>query len=164
MPYNAAIQTEARYVHNLGVDATEDRFHGIYTSILLHWFPTRLGYIVEPQVCGDGGTPEFIIVRHLGSPSNPVLIVELKRPSQWTAAWQQAIVDELVDDIEGRFDHTMNNTIYGLGGIGLHWMVCKMQKSGDHLPTTVLDWQDNIASDASYTKFETIADLVYNLA
>ena len=38
-------------------------------------------------------------------------------------------------------------------------MVCKM-KSGDDQPTTVLDWQDDIASDASYASFETIVGLL----
>jgi len=38
-----------------------------------------------------------------------------------------------------------------------------MEKSGSHVPTTMLDWQDNISSDQSYNAFETLADLVYNI-
>jgi hypothetical protein len=35
----------------------------------------------------------------------------------------------------------------------LHWMVCKMEKSGGHEPSLVLGWCDNIASTASYDRF-----------
>jgi len=65
--------------------------------------------------------------------------------------------------MEGRFDLTNYSTIYGLGGIGLRWMVCKMEKSGGPGPALVLDWQNDVASDTSYTQFQTIADLVYNI-
>ena len=38
-----------------------------------------------------------------------------------------------------------------------------MEKSGGPQPTLVLDWQNNIASDASYTQFQTIVNLVYTI-
>ncbi|OJA17915.1 hypothetical protein AZE42_09235 [Rhizopogon vesiculosus] len=157
MPYDPTIQTEAQYVDNLGSSATEDKFHATYNGILAHWFPTSRGYIIDHQ------EPEYIIVRHAGGYRNPLLIVELKRPSKWTAAGQNEVLDDLQTYIEGQFKPTQYNTIYGVGGIGLYWMVCKMEKSGGPQPTLVLDWQNNIASDASYTQFQTIANLVYNI-
>jgi len=163
MSYDQTIQTEALYVHNLGSSATEDKFHATYNGILTHWFPTSRGYIIDHQVMGEGGKPEYLIVRHAGGYRNPLLIVELKRPSKWTAAGQDEVRDDLQTYIEGRFELTKFNTIYGVGGIGLHWMVCKMEKSGGPQPTLVLDWQNNIASDASYTQFQTIANLVYTI-
>lgn len=95
-----------------------------------------------------------------GGSRNPVLIVELKRASKWTRA-------EVTDDltyIEGRFDSSIYNTVYGLGGIGLHWMVCRMEKSGPDSLEAVEEWQDDITSDASYGRFSGIADLVYNIS
>jgi hypothetical protein len=50
---------------------------------------------------------------------------------------------------------------YGVAGIGLH--LCKMERSGDGQPTLVLDWQDNITSDALYAEFRAIADRVYKI-
>lgn len=124
--------------------------------MLTTWFPTSRGYIIDDQVMGEGG--QLLIVRHAGY-RNPLLIVELKRPSKWTAAGK----DDLQTYIEGRFELTKYNTIYGLGGIGLRWMVCKMEKSGGPQPTLVLDWQNNIASETSYAQFQIIANLVYNI-
>ena len=64
--------------------------------------------------------------------------------------------------MEAQLDKTKYNTIYGLARIGLHWMVCKMEKDGLPSPTTVLDWHDDICSDLSYDALETVAALVYN--
>ncbi|KAG2338811.1 hypothetical protein BDR05DRAFT_1062515 [Suillus weaverae] len=163
MPYDQTIKTEAQYANNLGSGATEDKFHATYNGILTHWFPTSHGYIIDHQVMGEGGKPEYIIVRHAGGHRNPLLIVELKRPSKWTAAGKSEVLDDLETYIEGRFELTQYNTIYGVGGIGLNWMVCKMEKTGGHQATEVLGWQDDIASDASYTAFQTIANLVYHI-
>jgi hypothetical protein len=160
MSYNATIQTEAQNADSIGPEATEEHFLDTYKAILAHWFPTSRGYTIDP-VLYDLGDLEPIIVRRGGN--NIILIVKLLPPSEWTADGREVIVDELANEIGSMFDITKSNTFYGLGGIGLHWMVCEV-KSGNCLPTTVLDWQDNIASDASYTEFETIANLVYNLA
>jgi hypothetical protein len=72
------------------------------------------------------------------------------------------VMDELADRLKRGFDHTQRNIIYGLGAIGLHWVVCKMASKDDQ-PTLVLDWQDDIISDASYSRFEGVAELVYEL-
>jgi hypothetical protein len=64
--------------------------------------------------------------------------------------------------MEAQFEHTTHDTIYGVGAIGLHFMVCKMDASGGE-PAVVLDWQTNIASDSSYANFETLANLMYNM-
>lgn len=163
MSYDPTIHTEAQYLNSLGTDATEDMFHATYSGILTHWFPTSRGYLIDHQLNATGGKPEYIVVRHAGGYRNPLLIVELKRPNKWTDTGKKEVLDDLETYIEGRFNLTQYNTIYGLGGIGFHWMVCKMEKSGGPRPTPVLGWQNNITSDASYAAFQPIADLVYNI-
>jgi hypothetical protein len=163
MPYDHTIKTEAQYAEHLGINATEDKFHATYNGILTHWFPTTNGYVIDHQVMGEGGKPEYMIVRHAGGKRNPVLIVELKRPAKWTAAGKAEVLQDLTTYIEGRFDLTQYNTIYGVGGIGLNWMACKMTKSGNHHPVMVHDWEADIASDTSYTHFQAIADLVHHI-
>lgn len=149
MSYDNTIKQEAAYVAGLGSTATEGRFHALYSGILTAWFPTSKGYIIDHQILGGGGKPEYIVVRHAGGHRNPLLIVELKRPSKWNDAGKQEVVQDLTDYIEGRFDLTQYETIYGVGGIGLHWIACKMEKSGSHTPTTVLGWEDDISSNQS---------------
>lgn len=161
MSYHQTIQTEAQYVDNLGFSATEDKFRAIYRAVLSHWFPTSRGYIIDHQVQGEGGESSFTVIRHAGGHRHPLLIVKLKRPSNWSTAGQNEVWSDLQTYIEGQFEHTRYNTIYGVGGIGLHWMACKMEASGGP-PALVQDWQTNIASDTSYTQFQAIADLVYN--
>lgn len=139
MPYNDTIKEEASYAASLLDAATEDKFHATYSGILTEWFPTSLGYIIDHQIMGPGGKPEYIVVRHAGGRRNPLLIVELKRPSKWTTAGKREVVDDLKTYIEGRFDLTKHNIIYGLGGIGLKWMVCKMTQDGDDVPSVILD-------------------------
>jgi hypothetical protein len=164
MPYGATIKGEAVYCHSLGLNATANEYAGVYNTILLNWFGDSRGFVV-----GIHALPQrkyrTLIVRHHDLPGhlNPLLVLNLKRPSKWTPVGQQAVVDELAEHIKGRFDLTQHDTIYGLGAIGLHWVVCKM-KSGDDQPTIVVDWQDNIASDASYVRFESVANLIYNIA
>jgi hypothetical protein len=163
MPYDQTIKAEAQYANSLGPTATEDKFHATYNGILTHWFPTAQGYVIDHQVMGEGGKPEYLIVRHAGGKRNPLLIVELKRPSKWTQAGKDEVHDDLTKYIKGRFDLTQYNTIYGVGGIGLHWAVYKMEKTGNHQLQVVDDWKDNIASDPSYTEFQNIANLVHHI-
>jgi len=163
MPYDATIKEEAAYAASLGSAATEDKFHATYSAILTKWFPTSKGYLIDHQLMGEGGKPEYIIVRRAGGMRNPLLIVELKRPSKWNDAGKREVVSDLTTYIEGRFDLTQYNTIYGLGGIGLNWMVCKMEKSGQHVPQTILDWRGDISSDQSYGHFSEVANLVYHI-
>lgn len=163
MPYNATIKEEAQYARSLGDGATEDKFHATYSAILTTWFPSDKGYIIDHQVMGEGGKPEYIIVRHAGGKRNPLLIVELKRPNKWNDAGKKEVLSDLTTYIEGRFDLTQYNTIYGLGGIGLNWMVCKMEKSGQHVPQTILGWRADISSDQSYTDFAEVADKIYHI-
>jgi hypothetical protein len=104
---------------------------------------------------GPGAILTYLVVRHVRS---PVLIINLsRRPSIWTEAWQQKVMDELVAHIKGQFDRTPYDTIYGLAGIGFHWKVCKVSRSGGQ-PTTVVDWQDNVASGASLRAQRAIID------
>ncbi|KAF4593136.1 hypothetical protein EYR38_008846 [Pleurotus pulmonarius] len=130
MPNNITIQQEAQYALSLGNEAVEDHFHATYNSVLTEWFPTSLGCDIDHQKLGPDGKPEYIVVRHAGGARNPLLIVELKRPSKYNDSGKQEVMDDLVEYIEGRFDLTQYNTIYGLGGIGLSWMEVKMVKNG----------------------------------
>ncbi|KAF8465434.1 hypothetical protein DFH94DRAFT_356799 [Russula ochroleuca] len=161
MSYDATIQN---YANSLGPNAAKDKFHCIYFGVLAHWFPTTRGYLIDHQVLGPAGKVEYIVIRQEGGSHNPLFVVKLNHPSKWTAAGQQMAVDKLVDHIKGQFDLTQYDTIYGLSGIGLHWIVYKMQRSGNFQSTLLVNWQDNIASDASYAEFAVIADLVYSLA
>ncbi|KAJ7104584.1 hypothetical protein C8R43DRAFT_963787 [Mycena crocata] len=86
--------------------------------------------------------------------------VELKWPSKWTNAGKVEAMSDLTQYIEGRFDITLYSKIYGLGGIGLHWMACAMEKAG---LAELWDWEDDFDSGASYVAFEGIAELVYNI-
>ncbi|KAF8488217.1 cytochrome P450 [Russula emetica] len=157
MPYDQTIKLEAQYANSLGPTATEDKFHATYNGILTHWFPTSQGYLIDHLVVEEG-KPEFIIVRHAGRKGNPLLVVELKRPNKWTTAGKGEVKADLTTYIGGL---TKSNTIYGVGGIGLHWAVYKAEKSGRRDLDVVQDWKDDsdIASDTSYTQFQTIANL-----
>lgn len=160
MPYHNTLKEEATYVANLGSTAAKDKFHGLYGGILTTWFPASEGYIIDPQ--GQNRVGKFV-VRQAGGHRNPLLIVELKRPAKWNDAGKQEVVQDLTRHVEGQLDLTQNNTIYGVGGIGLHWMVCKMEKSGLHVLGTVLGWDDDISSNQSYDAFKTVAELVYHI-
>ncbi|KAI0828009.1 hypothetical protein BC628DRAFT_131385 [Trametes gibbosa] len=164
MPYNATIKAEARYAHDLG-DTSEDRLHATYSAILTHWFPTERGYLIDHQLMDKGGKPEYIVVRHGGGTRNTLLIVELKRTSKWHDAGKAAVYEDLVGYIEGRFevDLTRYDRIFGLGGIGLRWRTCEMEKSGPHELNFLRGWTDDISSDTSYTAFGQFADLVYGI-
>jgi hypothetical protein len=77
------------------------------------------------------GKHKYIIVCRAVSAdgyNNPLLIVKLKCPAKWNDAGKAEVLEDLIGNIEGWFDLTQYDTIYGLSGIGLHWMVCKMEK------------------------------------
>ena len=77
MPYIQVIRGEATDLANLGLTATEDEYHGLYTSILITWFPS-MGYIIIPQFRLRGvGMPNFIITCQVGAHLTLLLIVEL---------------------------------------------------------------------------------------
>jgi len=163
MSYNHAIKQEAQYVQALGQGATEDCFHATYMGVLTEWFPTSRGYIIDHQGFDEGGQLEYMVVRHAAQ-KNTVLVVELKQPSKFSDAGKWEVMMDLTEYIEHRFDRTQYNTIYGLGGIGLNWMVCKMTRTGPSIPTVVQTWTADITSDDSYDAFGHIANLVYNIS
>jgi len=165
MPYYEAIKAEAKYVADLGSTATEDQLRGFYLGVLSEWFPPSEGYVVDRRVLNGAHKPgrKSFFVRYAGNFRDPLLIVELKRPAKWNDAGKQEVLNCLTKSIQTQFDQTQYNTIYGVGGIGLHWMACKMEKDGLPVTTTVLDWHDDISSDLSYDAFKAIADLVYNI-
>jgi hypothetical protein len=165
MPYHPEIKLEAQLA-NSSAQAREERFYAIYIDILTYWFPSTHGYHIDPQtsINGHGGKPDYILVRNAFGHRNPLLVVEIKRPSKWTEGGKAQVVRELEYYMEQCFDVTQHDTIYGLGGIGLHWMLCKMTTMGGPESEIVVDWLDNIASDDSYDVFrDHVAQRVYNI-
>jgi len=165
MPYNDTLKLEATFVANIGLTATEDKFGALYGGIMHTWFPVSKGYIMDYKVLSGAGKPNrnILVIRRAGGDRNLLLVVNIMRPDKWNNAGKQEALEDLTKYIEGWFDETQYNTIYGLGGIGLHWMVCRMEKDGSPVPTTVLGWHDNISNDLSYDAFETVADLLDNI-
>jgi len=165
MSYSSGTKAEAIYVTKLGATARADTLHGLYNVALTKWFPSSACYAIDRQVlCGAGksGRKSFF-VRHAGYDRDPLLIVELKRPAKWNDAGKQEILEHLTESIQAQLHETRYNTIYGLGAIGLHWMVCKMEKDGLPVPTTVVDWRDDISSDQSYDTFGAVAASIYDI-
>jgi hypothetical protein len=163
MPYHNAIKQEAQYVQALGQGATEDCLYATYMAVLTEWFPTSRGYMIDDQGFDRGGC---FVVRHAAQleKKNPVLVVELKQPSKFNDTGKLEVMMDLTEYIEGRFDLTQYNMIYGLGGIGLDWKVCKMARTAPYILTTVQTWTADITSDDSYDAFGYIANLVYNIS
>jgi hypothetical protein len=75
-------------------------------------------------------------------------------------------VDSLQTYMKEKIKSTKYKSIYGIRGVGLRWMLYKLEKLGgtstEPALVTVLDWQDDITS-ASYTYFQALADLVYSI-
>jgi len=165
MPYGSGTTNQANWVTRLGPTATQDKLHALYNTILNKWFPSSKGYAIDRQALGGASKPgrKSFFVRHAGYHRDPLLIVEFKRPAKWNDAGKQEVLEGLTESMQAQFEQTQYNTIYGLGGIGLHWTVYKMEKDGLPVPTMVLDWHDDITSDVSYDAFETVAELVYNI-
>ncbi|KAF8488216.1 hypothetical protein F5888DRAFT_1344121 [Russula emetica] len=165
--YDGTIKDEAQSLTE-AIDPYEDKFHATYNGILSHWFPTSKGYLIDHQVMEKNLKPEYVVVRRAGGKRNPLLIVELKRPKKWDLPdemGKKEINSDLTEYIEPRFKDTIYDTIYGLGGIGLRWVVYKKQK-GKELEV-VQDWNEDhyndITSNTSFAAFQTLADLVYKM-
>jgi hypothetical protein len=98
--YEPTIHMEAAYVLSRGIDALEYATYGTYAAVLAHWFTISNGYITDTQVLDDkfrfailqDGKPEFVIIQHSHNRRNPLLVVELKRPSMWPRG-QRAVED-----------------------------------------------------------------------
>jgi len=165
MSYSSGTKGEAQYVAKLGTTARADTLHILYNMVLHKWFPVSAWYAIgRKALCGAGksGRKSFF-VRRAGYDRDPLLIVELKRPAKWNDAGRQEVLKHLTESIQAQLHETRYNTIYGLGAIGLHWMVCKMEKDGSPVPTTVMDWHDDISSDSSYAAFKAVAALIYDI-
>jgi len=165
MPYCEDIKAEAKDVAELGSAATVDELKALYLAILFEWFSLSKGYIIDYQVLNGARKPgrKSFFVRRTGAYRGPHLIVELKRSAKWNDAGRKEVLEGLTKSIQTQFEKTPYNTIYGLGAIGLHWTVYKMEKDGLPVLTTVMNWRDDISSDLSHDCFEVVADLVYNI-
>lgn len=148
MSYGSGIRHEARFVNNMGPAVVEDKLHAVYNGILKRCFPTTKGFSIEAQVNieGDVGRPDFVVVRKQGVTGlfrNTLLVVELKRPQHWSPRGREDIMDQLTGYMEGciQVDRTQHDTIYGLAGIGFHWVVCMLGTAGPPGPSQiVVDW------------------------
>src|SRR5258705_7015558 len=158
MPYDTTIQNEQAYASSLGVDAVEDKFYGLYNAILNHWFTTSHGYIIEAQVLGHGGKPEYFVIRHANGTRNPVMVVEIKRPNSLHTGGKDIAVQEIQGYMRRRFQDTSLDVMYGLAGVGLCWSVWKMER-GSATMVNVQQWRRSVASDVSHRRFER----VYNM-
>jgi len=163
MPYNPGIKAQAKTLAKLGATAKADNFHGIYNAILNEWFPPSEYYAIEPHDPRKSGRKSFVVCHYGGHHDHPLLVVVLKRPAKWNDAGKQEVLEHLTESMQAQFDEAQYNTIYGLGGIGLQWMVCKMERDGLLMPTTVLDWHDDISSDLSCNAFEAVAASIHDI-
>jgi hypothetical protein len=170
MPYNPAILQEATFVTDIGPGVVEDKIYPLYNAILQRWFPATQGFFIGGQVdIGGDGKPDFMVVRHQGPAGlfrNTLLIVELKRPGAWNPQGREHVITQLRDYMEACFQAggTQHATIYGLAGIGFHWTLCSMAINGPPQPLILVEWQDNIVSNASYLNFKDyVAPLLYNM-
>jgi hypothetical protein len=115
---------------------------------------------VAPQI-PDGGTPDWVVFhrnRRNNKPrSNLVLVVEVKRWSERgspTAA--RRLRDKMKEYIEARFDQTTNDVIYGLGDIGLKWIVWKVLSNSNQIEEVTVGWEEDISTDVSFGNLQTI--------
>jgi hypothetical protein len=168
MPYPDSTKTEAKYVTNLAPhEATEDKFRATYIGILVQWFPASIGLMLDYQMSEDGERREYIVVRPDPNTNqrNAVLILKLEPPVNWNEVGKQEVAGQLQRMVQDKLEATQFDTVFGLGAIGLHWMACKMTKTGGPVPEVVVDWQDDVTSDESYDVFrDQVAKQVCEIA
>jgi hypothetical protein len=160
MPYHETIKSEAAYIRSLGAAAVENKLYGLYDSILAHWFTPDDGYIIEAQVLGPGGKPEYIAIHHTHHSRNPVMIVELKCPDTLRTGGKQGALADVQYYTERRFVDTCHDFIYGLAGVGLTWSVWRMDQGHVATPTNIQAWRGSITSDVSYRRFQNVFDII----
>ena len=118
MSYCATIKSVIRCLNDLGPDLRQDQFNGLYGSIVWYWFPTSRGYIISYRAFPLGEKSRNLELHHGGlSNPNPILVVKFKRPSKWTAAGRQTVMDELASQIKKGPDHSQYSTFFGLEGL-----------------------------------------------
>lgn len=122
--------------------------------------------MIEPQAVAieSNGRPDYIVARYAayaspGGRRSPVVLIKLFRPAEWSTAGKTQALGELREYMAAWLNHTEFGALYGLCGIGLNWMVCKMEKGGPPAPATLLNWHGDISS-ASFDAFRMIAELV----
>jgi hypothetical protein len=151
--YPLAIHDLANILRQLGIDAREDEFHGIYNEILVHWFSPNAGYIVTPQILYKDGKPEFVITSVAGLEQAVLLVVELKRPG---AGNKRRARRDLTEYMERALDFTSYDTVYGLVGVGLMWSVTRLTRAGPPNPVVIQNWRMDITADWAYHRFSQI--------
>ena len=140
----------------------EIRFYMLWNAIIHHHFPLHLDYGVIHQtlIAGNGKKPEFLVIRIALNSEHVVVGAVLKSADEMPGAKDKA-VKELVDYIEERLTKTKYPAIYGIAGIGLWWTALKMGQAGSRQLTTLVPWNDNVASNGSFLSLKTVADEIH---
>ena len=113
-----ATKSVVRCLNDLGPDPRQDQFNGLYGYIVWYYFPTSRGYIISYRAFPLGEKSRNLELHHGGlSNPNPILVVKFKRPSKWTAAGRQTVMDELASQIKKGLDHSQHSTFFGLEGL-----------------------------------------------
>jgi len=94
---------------SLGDTAKEENFRRLYNAILINWFSSSDGYLIdhETSVAVDmGGKHKYIVVRPVETHRNSLLVVELNGPERWNDEGKKEVLEELTLYAEGRFHVT----------------------------------------------------------
>ncbi|KAI6042236.1 hypothetical protein EDC04DRAFT_2661638 [Pisolithus marmoratus] len=130
----------------------------VWCSVCTLSLGTRLWSQVSEA--GRGARPDFMVVKAAHHEEDIVVVVELKRPAENTPAGRRRVKEELAAYIEERFAATNFSTIYAIGGIGLSFVVYKMEKDGPPEPELVFRWSPNVTTAASFRKMARLASMV----
>ena len=144
----------------------EIRFYMLWNAILHHHFPLHLNYglIHQTLIAGGGTEPEFLVIR-IGLESEHIVVgAVLKKSADGIPGAKDKVVKELVDYIEERLTKTKYPAIYGIAGIGLWWTALKMGGAGSRRLTTLVPWNDNVASNESFLSLKTVVDEIHAMS
>lgn len=159
MPYPRAILTMAQNliaITGQNLDVHENKFYMLWNSILGFHFPLIFNYGVALHTSVTG-TGTKLVIKVAREEESIVLVVGLKKPAEDTLAGREDLVEELAEDIQECFNETNFSTIYAIGGIGLSFVVYKMDVSGPAEPQLVFDWSSNVTAAKSFDQMTQVA-------
>jgi hypothetical protein len=147
-------------------ETIETKYYPLYDKILNYWFPPTEGYDVSPQwsIPDTRKTVNFTITFVIGHHQQPLLLVEIKPPSDFKLdSGRDAAVIQHLDEIGPNNQHA--DRLYAISAIGKKWRACYGYKgngsNGGQPVTGVAEknsfrsgepecWNDDITSNASY--------------
>jgi hypothetical protein len=152
-------------------------YYALYDMILNYWFPPMDGYGICPKWSIPGKTIDFSITYVVEYHGHPLLLVEIKPPSdfRFDSKRDAAIVQvtQRLDEVGPNNQHT--NRLYAISAIGKRWRACYALKGrgskGGQSVKGIADvdslrssnsycWNPDITSDASYEAFESIVEII----